>query len=390
MNRVVRNIALLLTGILFMSVSASAQIRTGAEQPEKYLPLLQGKRVAVLANHTSMAGDEHLVDLLCREGVDVVGILSPEHGFRGNADAGGHVGDSVDEATGIPIWSLYDGRRLRPSDEVMRSFDLLIIDLQDVGLRFYTYYISMLRMTDACAEFDREVLILDRPNPNGMYVDGPVLDMKFKSGVGALPVPVVHGMTMGELACMAMGEGWNRKARMTVIPVENYTHDTPYLLPVAPSPNLKTQHAVYLYPSICLFEGTVVSLGRGTGHPFEIYGHPKMTGYGFSFTPRSVAGAQNPPLKDEMCFGVDLSAMPDSRIIAEGFTLKYVIDAYRNLDMGESFFTSFFEKLVGVDYIRRMIVEGCDEREIRMMWQSDVENFKALRRPYLLYPEYAE
>ena len=389
MKRVVRLAVSVLLAALMSVAAACAQkpLRTGAEQPEKYLPLLENKRVAVLANHTSMAGDEHLVDLLCRNGVDVVGILSPEHGFRGNADAGQHVSSSVDEATGIPIWSLYDGKRLRPSDEAMRSFDVLIIDLQDVGLRFYTYYISMLRMTDACAEFGREVIILDRPNPNGMFVDGPLLDMKHKSGVGALPIPVVHGMTLGELALMAMGEGWNKQAEVTVIPVENYTHAARYVLPVEPSPNLKTQHAVYLYPSTCLFEGTVMSLGRGTDCPFEVYGHPDMNGCSFSFTPHAVAGAQNPPLKEQKCFGVDLRSKPDEEIIAEGFNLEYIIDAYRNLGIGESFFKPFFEKLTGVDYIRRMIVEGRSADEIRAMWRDDTERFKEQRKPYLLYPE---
>ena len=380
-----RVVLLLLAAVASVASCLSAPIRTGAEQTEKYLPLLEGKRVAILANHTSLVGTEHLLDMLCREGVNVVGVLSPEHGFRGNADAGQHVGDSVDEATGVAVWSLYDGKRLRPSDEVMRSFDILVIDLQDVGLRFYTYYISMLRMTDACAEFDREVIILDRPNPNGMYVDGPILDMKYKSGVGALPIPVVHGMTLGEIARMAMGEGWNKQARLTVIHVENYTRSMRYILPVAPSPNLKTQHAIYLYPSTCLFEGTIVSLGRGTDRPFEVYGHPSMKGCDFSFTPRAVAGAQNPPLKDKKCFGVDLGDKSDEEIIAEGFTLEYVIDAYRNLNMGEAFFTSFFEKLVGVDYIRRMIIEGCTAEEIRAMWRNDVERFKEQRKPYLLY-----
>ena len=369
-------------------MAAFAQtLRTGAEQPEKYLPLLAGKRVAILANHTSMAGDEHLVDLLCRNRVNVVGIFSPEHGFRGKADAGEHVANSIDEATGIPIWSLYDGKKQRPSDEIMRKFDILIVDLQDVGLRFYTYYISMLRMTDACAEFDREVVILDRPNPNGMYVDGPILDMKYKSGIGTLPIPVVHGLTLGELALMAMGEGWNKQAKTIVVPVENYTHSTRYTLPLAPSPNLKNQHAIYLYPSMCLFEGTVASLGRGTDFPFEVYGHPDMKGGTFSFTPRPVFGAQNPPLKDKKCFGVDLRGKDDEQIIAEGFNLEYIIDAYNNLGMGEAFFTSLFEKLTGAAYVRQMILKGCSAAEIRTEWQSDVEKFKKQRKPYLLYEE---
>ena len=363
----------------------AARLRVGAERTEEYLPLVEGRRVAVLAHAASTVGDEHLVDMLCRKGVNVTGIFSPEHGFRGDADAGEKVGDSVDAATGIPIRSLYDGRTLRPSDEVMRSFDVLLVDMQDVGLRFYTYYIAMLRMIDACAEFGRDVVILDRPNPNGMYVDGPVLDMRYKSGVGALPIPVVHGMTLGEIARMAVGEGWAKSADITVVPVENYRRSTRYVLPVAPSPNLPTQHSVYLYPSLCLFEGTAVSLGRGTDFPFEVYGHPDMKGCDFSFTPQPRAGAKNPPLCGCECFGTDLRGKADEEIIAEGFNLEYVIDAYRRLDMGEKFFTPFFEKLVGVDYVRRMIIDGHTAAEIRGKWQPDVESFMQRRRPYLLY-----
>lgn len=380
---------ILAVAIALSSIASFAQqaLRTGAEQPEKYLPMLEGKRVAILANHTSMAGDEHLVDLLSRKGVNVVGIFSPEHGFRGKADAGELVANSVDEATGIPIWSLFDGKKQRPSDEIMRKFDLLIVDLQDVGLRFYTYYISMLRMTDACAEFNHEVIILDRPNPNGMYVDGPILDMKYKSGIGTLPIPVVHGLTLGELALMAMGEGWNKQAKVTVITVENYTHSTRYELPLAPSPNLRNQHAIYLYPSMCLFEGTVASLGRGTDFPFEVYGHPSMKGCSFSFTPRPTFGAQDPPLKYKKCYGVDLRSKDDEQIIAKGVNLEYVIDAYNNLGMGEAFFKSVFEKLIGAAYVRNMILEGRSADEIRAVWQPDVEKFKEQRKPYLLYEE---
>lgn len=387
MRRYLLNIIMFIVSAVAAIAATAAPIRTGAEQPEKYLPLLRNKRVAVLANHTSIVGKEHLVDMLCREKVNLVGILSPEHGFRGNADAGQHVGDSVDEATGVAIWSLYDGKRLRPSDERMKSFDVLVIDLQDVGLRFYTYYISMLRMMEACAEFGCEVVILDRPNPNGMYVDGPILDMKYKSGVGALPIPVVHGMTLGEIARMAIGENWCKPVQLTVVAVENYNRSMKYILPVAPSPNLKTQHAIYLYPSTCLFEGTVASLGRGTQWPFEVYGHPKMKNCSFSFTPHAVAGAQNPPLKDAECFGVDLRTKDDDEIIAEGFSLEYIIDAYRKIGIGEAFFKPFFEKLVGVDYIRQMIVEGRTADEIRVMWQDDVADFLEQRAPYLLYAD---
>lgn len=379
---------LIFTLLCTLGVQASS-LRVGADRTEEYLPMLEGKRVALLANHTSILdGGEHLVDMLCRKGVNVAAIFSPEHGFRGTADAGERVSNSVDAKTGIPIRSLYDGNKRRPSDEVMQSFDLLVVDMQDVGLRFYTYYITMLRMMEACAEFGQQVVVLDRPNPNGMYVDGPILDMRYKSGVGALPIPVVHGLTMGEIARMAVGEGWASKVNLTVVPVEGYTRSMRYVLPVAPSPNLRTQHAIYLYPAVCLFEGTIVSLGRGTDSPFEIYGHPAMEGCDFVFTPRSTAGAKNPPLLGQECRGVDLRNLSSEQIISEGFTLKYLIDAYRRTgSRGDGFFTSFFEKLVGVDYIRRMIIEGRSEEEIRAVWQPDIEHFRAQCRPYLLYAE---
>ena len=384
-----KHLFLIILSVFCLSCQAAepAQIKVGAECTAEYLPSLQGKRVAVLANHTAMVRSEHLVDMLVGEGVKLVGIFSPEHGFRGGADAGEKVSSSVDEKTGIPIWSLYDGNTQRPSDEKMQAFDLLLVDMQDVGLRFYTYYISMIRMIDACADFGCKVIVLDRPNPNGMYVDGPILDMKYKSGVGALPIPVVHGLTMGEIAVMAQGEGWSKKCDVQVVRCENYTHQSRYTLPISPSPNLPTQHSIYLYPSTCLFEGTVCSLGRGTEAPFEVYGHPNYKGGEFEFTPRSVAGAKNPPLKDQKCYGVDLRGVADEAVIAAGFNLEYVIDAYRNLDMGDKFFTRMFLLLTGVDYIKEMIMAGHTADEIRARWSDDVARFKEQRRPYLLYAE---
>ena len=373
--------------ILGVFASANAAVVVGAEQVDKYLPQLKGKRVAVLANHTAMVGSEHLVDMLVRHGVNLVGIVSPEHGFRGTADAGEKVNSSVDSRTGVPIWSLYSAKGRNLTDEQLSAFDVILVDMQDVGLRFYTYYITMVDVINRCADFSRKVIVLDRPNPNGMYVDGPILDMKYKSGVGALPIPVVHGLTMGEIALMALGEGWTKKADVEVVKCKNYSHQDRYILPISPSPNLKSQHSIYLYPSTCLFEGTACSLGRGTDAPFEMYGHPQMRGCNYSFTPRSVAGAKNPPLKDQLCYGVDLRGVDDEQIIANGFNLEYVIDAYNRTNLGEQFFTRFFEKLVGVDYIRTMIMEGCSAQEIRARWQPDLEQFKTLRRKYLLYEE---
>jgi len=367
--------------------AALPAVEVGAADTAAYFPLLEGRRVAVLANHTARVGGEHLVDLLHRRGFRVTGIFSPEHGFRGTADAGEKVKSSVDERTGIPIRSLYDGRTLRPSDEAMQSFDVLLVDMQDVGVRFYTYYISMLRMMNACADFGRRVVVLDRPNPHGGEVDGPLLDMKYKSGVGALPIPVLHGLTMGEIARMAVGEGWCGKCALTVVPCRNYTHHTPCELPVAPSPNLPTARAVALYPSLCLFEGTVMSVGRGTDRPFECFGHPALkgcAGYGFRFTPRPAAGAKEPLLEGRECWGLDLRSGPPA---PRGLSLRWLVDAYRAMEMGEAFFTPMFEKLVGTDRVRRMIVSGASAEEIEAGWRGEAEAFRERRRPYLLYEE---
>lgn len=427
-------IAISLTDVL-AARTYSRRVVLGDERFEEYQPLLQGKRVAVFSNQTGIVGDkvtgskladalaeyggcfprkrvdeislipftepsvpggkieygQHIVDALIEKGVDVKAIFSPEHGFRGNADAGEHVSSSVDEKTGVEILSLYEKGSRIPSKEKTDKFDVLVIDIQDVGLRYYTYYITMHHLMEACARDGKQVVILDRPNPNGFYVDGPVLDMKFKSGVGWLPITTVHGMTLGELALMINGEKWleNGTCDLTVIPCLNYTHNTRYSLILPPSPNIKDMRAVYLYSSTCYFEGTVVSLGRGTQFPFETYGHPAMTGYSFSFVPRSIPGAKSPQFLDEECHGVDLRREPLRDIWAEKINLEYVIDAYRNLNMGDKFFgkNNFFELLAGVDWFRSMIGNGSSAAGISARWASDVENFKSRRAPYLLYPE---
>ena len=427
-------IAISLTDVL-AARTYSRRVVLGDERFEEYQPLLQGKRVAVFSNQTGIVGDkvtgskladalaeyggcfprkrvdeislipftepsvpggkieygQHIVDALIEKGVDVKAIFSPEHGFRGNADAGEHVSSSVDEKTGVEILSLYEKGSRIPSKEKTDKFDVLVIDIQDVGLRYYTYYITMHHLMEACARDGKQVVILDRPNPNGFYVDGPVLDMKFKSGVGWLPITTVHGMTLGELALMINGEKWleNGTCDLTVVPCLNYTHNTRYSLILPPSPNIKDMRAVYLYSSTCYFEGTVVSLGRGTQFPFETYGHPAMTGYSFSFVPLSIPGAKSPQFLDEECHGVDLRRKPLRDIWAEKINLEYVIDAYRNLNMGDKFFgkNNFFELLAGVDWFRSMIENGSSAAGISARWASDVENFKSRRAPYLLYPE---
>ena len=395
---------LLIAFLLFMlslpAIHANqGEVILGAERTDVYFPLIQGKNVALLSNHTGVAGGIHTLDRLIEAGMHVTAIFSPEHGFRGSAGAGDKVGDSVDEKTGVPILSLYDGKRMRPSDEAMRQFDVLIVDIQDVGLRFYTYYITMCRMMQACAEYNKLMIILDRPNPNGFYVDGPILDMKYKSGVGWLPIPVVHGMTLGELALMVNGEHWldnNAFCPLTVVPCANYTHQTRYRLPIAPSPNLQNMLAIYLYPSTCYFEATPVSLGRGTDKPFLQYGHPHMRkGKAFrerntqpaTFTPKSCPAALTPPQQDRKCFGTDLSNLTEEQTMQKGIDLSYLIDAYQQMALDNWFFSAFFEKLIGVSYVRKMIIQGKSAEEIRATWAEDVAAFRLQRKPYLLYEE---
>lgn len=373
------------------SATSDEKIIVGADQPDVYVPLLKGKRVALLSNHSGLTSDgSHVLDLMLAKGINVTTIFSPEHGFRGNADAGQHVASGIDEKTGIPIASLYDGKSPRPSEETMQRFDVIVVDIQDVGLRFYTYYVTMLHLMEAAVQYNKEFVVLDRPNPNGMTVDGPILDMKLKSGVGALPIPTVHGLTLGELARMIVGEGWlldGKKLDVKVVTCKNYTHESRYVLPVPPSPNLPNMTAIYLYPSLCYFEGTSVSLGRGTDWPFQVYGHPEMTDQPFTFTPESRPGAKNPPQLGKECHGKDLTGLNHEEIIAAGINLEYVIDAYQNLHMGEKFFTPFFDKLMGRSDIKQMIMDGKTAAQIKATWSDDVARFKEQRRRYLLYPE---
>lgn len=367
----------------------------GAARTDRYVPLLQGKRIALLSNQTGMVGDRHVLDIMLEHGLNVTTIFSPEHGFRGTADAGEHVSSSVDEKTGIPIASLYDGKRQMPSDATMAGFDVIVTDIQDVGLRFYTYYVTMVNLMDAAAAYGKEFVVLDRPNPNIMTVDGPILDMSLKSGVGRLPIPTVYGMTMGELAQMVNGEGWlkdGKQVPLTVVPCDNYTRQTRYELPIAPSPNLPNMLSIYLYPSMCYFEGTTVSLGRGTDWPFQVYGHPDMTDRTFAFTPQSRPGAKTPPQLGNRCHGVDLHTMDAEAAIAQGINLEYVIDAYRDLTaQGKQFYlkSNFFDLLMGRSDIRQMIADGRSTQEIKATWAADVARFKQQRAPYLIYPDSA-
>lgn len=364
---------------------------TGAEQTETYIPLLEGKKVGVVANNTSLIGNVHLVDSLLRAGIDVKIVFSPEHGFRGDHDAGAKVKHSVDERTGLPIYSLH-GKTKKPSEKSLKDVDVLLFDIQDVGVRFYTYISTLHYVMEACAENNTQLILLDRPNPNAHYVAGPVLENKYKSFVGMHPVPVVYGMSIGEYAQMINGESWLKDSlncTLKVVPLKNWNHDKEYILPVPPSPNLATQLSIYLYPHLCLFEGTSVSVGRGTKKPFEKYGHPKYNDTTFSFMPKAVKGKSlNPPFKNKVCNGKDLSAidLDEARKIKE-FKLSYIIDAM-NKTKGVDFFAhkSFFNLLAGNGDLIKQLLSGVKENEIQNSWEIELLKFKKKREQYLLYP----
>lgn len=370
-------------------IAYATDIITGAQSVNEYLPLLKGKRVALLSNHTGMVTEKrHVVDTLVSSGVNVVCIMSPEHGFRGSADAGEHVSSSVDEKTGIAIVSLYGVKH--KNEDLTKRFDVMVFDLQDVGVRFYTYYITMTKMMEACAEAGKEFIVLDRPNPIGYLTDGPILDMKYKSGVGYLPIPTAHGMTLGELALMINGEKWLKdgiQCKLTVIKCKNYNHKKLYRLPLKPSPNLPDMRSVYLYPSTCYFEQTPLSLGRGTDKPFQVYGHPNIKDKEFTFTPVPNYGAKDPRYKNQVCYGVDLRTEPSiAQIMEDGINFSYIIDAYKSMNLDRNyFFGSGFELETGQLWIRNMIKEGKSAAEIKAAWAKDVEAFKKQREPYMLY-----
>lgn len=376
----------------------NGSIKTGAEQTDKYLPYLKGKRVAIMANPTTIIGKTHLVDSLKTLGVNIVKVFGPEHGFRGNASAGAHVADETDPATGIPVISLY-GKKNKPTREDLADVDVLIYDLQDVGCRFYTNINALARLMDACHENGKEILILDRPNPNGYFVDGPVLDMKYKSGIGMFPIPIAHGLTVGEFAQMLNGEGWlpgKVKCTIRIIPVANYTHDMAYTLPVKPSPNLNTQQAIMLYPSTCLFEGIYLNHGRGTYFPFTIIGSPELKGkYEFSYTPTGIKGmAETPLFMDQVCYGLDLRNVDIEQLRkSKQINIQWIMELYKAHPYKEKFFDSklsnqmgTIEKLVGSGLFRQQIIDGKSEKEIRDSWEPGLSDYKQMRKKYLLYP----
>ncbi len=395
----------------------SPRITPAAERINEYLPLLKGKRVGLFANQTSTVGNRHLVDTLLSLGVDIRLIFGPEHGFRGTADAGEKVGNYIDKETGIEVVSLYGAKR-KPSAEDLTKVDVLVFDIQDVGVRFYTYISSLEEFMETAFENDKPLLLLDRPNPNGHYVDGPVLDKKYKSFVGMQSVPVVYGMTIGEYAMMIAGERWlNENANnkydryrttkatadtpfyFQVIKCDHYTHKSKYVLPVRPSPNLPSIQSIYLYPSTCFFEGTVLSEGRGTNRPFQVFGHPSLPKNLYSFTPNPNEGAKSSKLYGQVCYGWDLGGTPEEVLkkIDNRIQLKWLINAYQLFPKKDSFFLipksgkmeeSFFNKLAGSNDLWQQIKSGKSEEEIRKSWEPALSNFKRMRKNYLLYPDF--
>jgi uncharacterized protein YbbC (DUF1343 family) len=406
---------------LLFSISSFCQtgkVITGAERMETYLPMLKGKSVAVFANQTSMVGNTHLVDTLAKAGLKLVKIFGPEHGFRGVADAGEHVKDGIDKKSALPVISLY-GNHKKPTKEDLQDVDVVVFDIQDVGVRFYTFISSLQYVLESCIEFDKPLVILDRPNPNGFYVDGPVLDMKFKSFIGMQPIPIVYGMTIGEYAQMLLLERWlsnntiypvvnidlKKDSRamlysmhplpnftLNIITCKNYDHNKKYILPINPSPNLREMQSIYLYPSTCFFEGTVLSEGRGTDKPFQIFGHPILPKNLFAFTPMPNEGAKSSKCFNQLCYGWNLSDTKENVLknLNGKIQLKYLLEAYKLFPKKDSFFltNNFFNKLAGNDVLMKQIKTGKTEKEIKKSWEKDLIKFKGIRKKYLLYKDF--
>jgi uncharacterized protein YbbC (DUF1343 family) len=369
---------------------APPRLMLGAEQLDELLPLLQNRSVALLVNHTATIGNKHLVDTLITRGVNIKKIFGPEHGFRGNAADGEVVKNGVDTKSGLPVVSLY-GKNRKPTPEQLADIDVVIFDIQDVGTRFYTYISSLHYLMEACGENGKQVIVLDRPNPHGGYVDGPTLEPEFRSFVGMHRIPVVHGLTVGELAQMINGEGWlgeGKKCDLKVVTMKNWNHSDEYLLPIAPSPNLPNNQAIRLYPSLCFFEGTAISVGRGTSMPFQVLGNPLLKGFPFSFTPATIPGvAVNPPHEGKLCYGLDLRKAE----VAKRIDLSYLINMYNAYPDKDNFFTNpfdknYIDKLAGTAKLKQQVRAGMSEDQIRETWKKDLETYQEMRRKYLLYP----
>jgi len=377
--------------LLFCARVFPQSVKVGGERLDQYSPWLKGKSIGIVANNASLAGNMNVVDLLVNSGFRIGRIFSPEHGFRTSADAGQIVDDLRDSVTGLPVISLY-GKKRKPAKEDLNNISMMVFDLQDVGVRFYTYISTLSYVMEACAENNIPLVVFDRPNPNGFYIDGPVLEKPFSSFVGLHPVPVVYGMTIGEYACMINGEGWLKngvRCNLKVIPLENYTHQSRLKRLERPSPNLTSMNAILLYPSLCFFEGTVISVGRGTEHPFEMFGHPDLFTGSYIFIPESIRGMSlHPPYENRICYGTNLQGLYDVPSEPDGkLNLFWLISAYHSLGNKTEFFTSYFDLLAGTDRLRKQIIEGLSEEEIKKTWQDDLTRFKKIRKKYLLYPE---
>lgn len=381
---------IVLIQLIFLSFSLNAQVLTGAEQLNKYLPHLKSGKGAMVVNQTSVIGSTHLVDTLVKLGVDIQFIFAPEHGFRGNYSAGAKVLSGIDSATGLKVISLY-GKNKKPSPQHLKSLQWVLFDVQDVGARFYTYISTLHYVMEACAENNITLIILDRPNPNGHFIDGPVLDTAFKSFVGMHPVPVVHGLTIAEYAQMINGERWlanGAQCKLQIVTCNNYNHKSPFKFGIKPSPNLPNLSSIYLYPSLCFFEGTNQSVGRGTDYPFECVGSPKNSIGDFYFTPKSIAGVADKPMyENKVCRGFLLKSYGENIAPYDGkLNLYWLIELYKNASDKDNFFNNFFDKLAGTDQLRKQIIAGTKEADICLSWQKDLELYAAKRTKYLLYP----
>jgi uncharacterized protein YbbC (DUF1343 family) len=390
MNRLLLYIIIIF--ISYTSTIKAQNIEVGAAQLQEYLPLIKNRKVGIVVNQTSTINETHLLDTLIKLNINVRKVFAPEHGFRGTADAGEHVKNGIDPSTKTTIISLY-GDNKKPKAEQIKDLDIILFDIQDVGVRFYTYISTLQYVMEACAENKKKLIILDRPNPNGHYVDGPILDTQFRSFVGMQTIPIVHGMTIGEYAKMLNGQKWLKnklQCDISIIKCKNYDHNTFYNLPIKPSPNLPNMQSIYLYPSLCLFEGTDhVSLGRGTTLPFQIYGSPTFSNIlPYNFIPQAMPGAKNPPLLNQKCFGYNLSEIPLEQLRKQKFTLEYLINAYQLSNNKSTFFNSFFLKLYGKQNIIKQLEKNIGEENIRKTWQTELIKFKTIRKKYLLYKDF--
>lgn len=381
-------LALVISSFAKVLAQQSEMIKTGAEQTEKYFPLLKEKKVGLVGNQSSLIGNTPLADSLICSGIDLKKIFSPEHGYDGDKSAGAEIKNSTDHATGVPVISLY-GLKKKPTRDDMNGIDIMIYDIQDVGVRFYTYISTLHYVMEACAESQIPLIILDHPDPNGHYVDGPVLDTAYRSFIGMNPIPLVYGMTAAELAMMINGENWLKnhlQCSLILITCKGYSHALPNRPHVSPSPALPTPEAIYLYPSLGLFEGTVMSVGRGTAFPFQVTGHPKYPDRSFSFTPAAFQGYDNPLYRNQVCYGIDLSELSaDSLFLFYRINLKWLMMAYKNMNMGASFFNNSFNLLAGNSFLKQQIISGATEEEIRLSWEPALNIFKENRKKYLLY-----